>query len=102
MQENSELETETEQELSIVEDRLENSAQETSDEQESDIVWIKQSDTATKSIVKSKSEMEASIKSEEGTCQEEIVESLLKYYKCLSVFGIRFTWLGVHKIYRVI
>ena len=102
MQENSELETETEQKLSIVEDVLENSAQETSDEQESDIVWIKQLDTATKSIVKSKSKMEASIKSEEGTCQEEIVESLLKYYKCLSVFGIRFTWLGVHKIYRVI
>ena len=102
MQENSVLETETEQELSIVEDVLENSAQEASDEQESDIVWIKQSDTATKSIVKSKSEMEPSIKSEEGTCQEEIVESLLKDYKCLSVFGIRFTWLGVHKIYRVI
>ena len=102
MQENSVLETETEQELSIVEDVLENSAQEASDEQESDIVWIKQSDTATKSVVKSKSEMEASIKSEEGTCQEEIVESLLKDYKCLSVFGIRFTWLGVHKIYRVV
>ena len=101
-QENSVLETETEQELSIVEDVLENSAQETSDEQESDIVWIKQSDTATKSIVKNKSEMEVSIKSEEGTCQEEIVESLLKDYKCLSMFGIRFTWLGVHKIYRVI
>ena len=102
MQENYVLETETEQELSIVEDVLENSAQEASDEQESDIVWIKQSDTATKSIVKSKSKMEASIKSEEGTCQEEIVESLLKDYKCLSVFGIRFTWLGVHKIYRVV
>ena len=102
MQENSMLETETEQELSIVEHVLENSAQETSDEQESDIIWIKQSDTATKSIVKSKSEMEASIKSEEGTCQKEIVESLLKDYKCLSVFGIRFTWLGVHKIYRVV
>ena len=100
MQENSELETETEQELSIVDDVLENSTQETSDEEESDIVWIKQSDTATKSIAKSKSEMEASIKSEEGTCQEVIVESLLKDYKCLSVFGI--TWLGAHKIYRVI
>ena len=102
MQENSVLETETEQELSIVKDVLENSAQEASDEQESDIVWIKQSDTATKPIVKSKSEMEASVKSEEGTCQEEIVECMLKDYKCLSVFGIRFTWLGVHKIYRVV
>ena len=36
------------------------------------------------------------------TCEEIVVESLLKHYKCLSVFGIRFTWLGVHKIYRVI
>ena len=93
--ENFALETETEQELSIVEDVLENSSQETSDEQESDIVWIKQSDTATRSIVKSKNEIEGSIKSEEGTCQQEIVESLLKDYKSLSVFGIRFTWLGI-------
>ena len=100
MLENSVLETETEQELSIVDDVLENSSQETSDEHESDIVWIKQSDTATRSIVKN--EIEGSIKSEEGTCQEEIVESLLKDYISLSVFGIRFTWLGIHKIYRVV
>ena len=33
---------------------------------------------------------------------EIIVECLVKHYKCLSMFGIRFTWLGVHKIYRVI
>ena len=36
------------------------------------------------------------------TCEGVIVDSLLKHYKCLSVFGIRFTWLGVHKIYRVV
>ena len=35
------------------------------------------------------------------TCEGVIVESLLKHYKCLRVFRIRFTWLGVHKIYRV-
>ena len=34
--------------------------------------------------------------------EEMIEDSLLKHYKCLSLFGIRFTWLGVHKIYRVI
>ena len=39
---------------------------------------------------------------ERGSCEGEIVESLLKHYKCLTLFGIRFTWLGVHKIYRVI
>ena len=37
-----------------------------------------------------------------NSCKEMIEESLLKHYKCLSLFGIRFTWLGVHKIYRVI
>ena len=46
--------------------------------------------------------MEPSIKGrEEGSCKKHIVNSLLKHYKCISVFGIRFTWLGVHKIYRV-
>ena len=34
-------------------------------------------------------------------CKEAIAECLLKHYKCLRLFGIRFTWLGVHKIYRV-
>ena len=33
---------------------------------------------------------------------EIIVECLMKHYKCLSMFRIRFTWLGVHQIYRVI
>ena len=37
-----------------------------------------------------------------NSCEEIIEDSLLKHYKCLSLFGIRFTWLGVHKIYRVI
>ena len=34
-------------------------------------------------------------------CEEAIAECLLKHYKCLRLFGIRFTWLGAHKIYRV-
>ena len=37
-----------------------------------------------------------------NSCEELIEDSLLKHYRCLSLFGIRFTWLGVHKIYRVI
>ena len=36
------------------------------------------------------------------TNEKEIVCILLKHYKCLSVFGIRFTWLGIHKFYRLI
>ena len=35
------------------------------------------------------------------SCQKVVVDCLLKHYKCLSLFGIRLTWLGVHKIYRV-
>ena len=37
-----------------------------------------------------------------NSCEEMIEDSLLKHYKCLSLFRVRFTWLGVHKIYRVI
>ena len=37
-----------------------------------------------------------------NSCEEMIEESLLKHYKGLRLFGIIFTWLGVHKIYRVI
>ena len=36
-----------------------------------------------------------------GSCEEVIVECLLKHYKCLSFLSVRFTWLGIHKIYRV-
>ena len=35
------------------------------------------------------------------SCKEIIVECLLKHYDSLSIFGMKFTWLGVHKIYRV-
>ncbi len=33
--------------------------------------------------------------------EEEILQSLLKHYKTLNIKGFRFTWLGVHKLYRV-
>ena len=108
------LEIETQQELDSVEDVMDNSterfsdvSQQISEGENDDIIWIKQSDT--RSIVTCKSdkignsvdfqEIEAS--SNKDSCAEEIVECLLKHYKCLSVFDIRFTWLGVHKIYRV-
>ena len=34
-------------------------------------------------------------------CREEIVKALLEHYKTLKLFGVRFTWLGIHKLYRV-
>ena len=34
--------------------------------------------------------------------EEQIVHILLQHYKCLSIYGIRFTWLGIHKFYRLI
>ena len=110
------LEIETEQELDSVEDFLENStrrfsdvSQQISEGENGGDIWIKQSDTRSIATCKSDQignsvdfpEMENSIKSTEESCEEEIVECLLKHYKYLSVFGIRFTWLGVHKIYRV-
>ncbi len=34
-------------------------------------------------------------------CEEVVVDSLLEHYKVLGVRNIRFTWLGVHKLYRL-
>lgn len=34
--------------------------------------------------------------------EEVVLTTLLKHYKCLDIFGIPLTWLGVHKFYRVI
>ena len=33
--------------------------------------------------------------------REAITYTLLKHYRCLSFFRVRFTWLGAHKLYRV-
>ena len=33
--------------------------------------------------------------------REAIFHNLLVHYKCLNFCGIRFTWLGIHKLYRV-
>ncbi len=34
--------------------------------------------------------------------EEAILATLLKQYRCLQVCGVRFTWLGIHKAYRII
>ena len=34
--------------------------------------------------------------------REGIIHTLLEHYKTIKLFGISFTWLGVHKIYRMI
>ena len=33
------------------------------------------------------------------SCREEIGHSLLHHYRDLSLFGFKFTWLGIHKLY---
>ena len=34
--------------------------------------------------------------------REEVINTLLKHYKTLKVFGVKFSWLIVHKLYRTI
>ncbi len=34
-------------------------------------------------------------------CRESITYTLLKHYRPLTLFGFQFTWLGIHKLYRV-
>ena len=40
-------------------------------------------------------------KSKFNDSREAITYTLLKDYRCLEVFRVRFTWLGIHKLYRV-
>ena len=35
------------------------------------------------------------------TIVESILHTLLDHYKCLTILNIRFTWLGVHNLYRL-
>ena len=34
--------------------------------------------------------------------KESILYTLLEHYRCLTIFGFRLTWLGVHKLYRLL
>ena len=36
------------------------------------------------------------------SCEEVIVETMQKHYKCLCLLGVKFTWLGVHMLYRLV
>ena len=36
------------------------------------------------------------------TSREQVIHTLLEHYKTLKLFGFRFTWLGIHKLYRTI
>ena len=40
-------------------------------------------------------------KSKFNDSREAITYTLLKHYRCLKVFRVRFTWLGIHKLYRM-
>ena len=44
---------------------------------------------------------ETKSKSKFNDSREAITHTLLKHYRCLNVLGVRFTWLGVHKLYRI-
>ena len=45
---------------------------------------------------------ESSHETEENTKNiEAILHTLLEHYKSLSICGVKFTWLGVHKLYRI-
>ena len=37
-----------------------------------------------------------------NSCVDAIVQTLLNHYKVLSVCGLKFTWLGIHQLYRVV
>ena len=41
------------------------------------------------------------MENEKVSCKKAIEDSLRKHHKCLNFFGIRFTWLGVHMLYRL-
>ena len=47
-------------------------------------------------------ETETKSKNKFSDSQEAITCTLLKHYRPLTVFGIKFTWLGIHKLYRVV
>ena len=50
---------------------------------------------------RNKGEKKEETKSKFSNSRDAITYILLKHYRTLTVFGIRFTWLGVHKLHRV-
>ena len=36
------------------------------------------------------------------TSREQVIHTLLEHYKTIKLFGVKLTWLGIHKLYRTI
>ena len=34
--------------------------------------------------------------------RKAILHTLVEHYRCMRIFGIRFTWMGIHKLYRLL
>ena len=50
----------------------------------------------------SEGDLSNSDSTEHETSREQVIHTLLEHYKTMKIFGIRFTWLGIHKLYRTI
>ena len=79
-------------------------------EYSSDLIKVKQKDSkvSNQAVVSSQETISTELKSEKvkikykfNNSREAITYTLLKDYRPLSVFSVQFTWLGIHKIYRV-
>lgn len=79
-------------------------------EYSSDLIKVKQMDfkVSSQTVVSSKGTISSELKSEKvkikykfSNSREAITYTLLKDYRPLSVFSVQFTWLGIHKIYRI-
>ena len=63
-------------------------------------LWISKRKHVTKSYIKSNANDKTNPENE-SLYEDSISHMLLEHYRCLTMFGIRFTWLGVHKLYRL-
>ena len=79
-------------------------------EYSTDLIKVKQiaSKVPNQASVSSQGTISSELKSEKAkikykfnNSREAITYTLLKDYRPLSVFSVQFTWLGIHKIYRV-
>ena len=79
-------------------------------EYSSDLIKVKHKDSkvSNQAVVSSQETISTELKSEKvkikykfNNSREAITYTLLKDYRPISVFSVQFTWLGIHKIYRV-
>ena len=67
------------------------------------ISQVSQGNSGSSFSSKSSTKSTVSIKVDDCLENEEvIVSTLLEHYKCLNLCGLNFTWLGIHKLYRVV